>query len=249
MHWQNDEVRTRPHWAGELLVLAFLLVIYDQIAGQAASRTAAAIAHGRDMLALSPAGFELAADHWLAGVSWLRNPTAYYYDLAHINITVIAFLACFLWRGEVYRRARTALVVVNLIGLVVFLLYPVAPPRLLPGAGFLDIVAESGTFQSGDGAVQHSNAYGSMPSLHAAWAIWVALAVMTMTRKVWLRALAWLHVLLTFVVVVITGNHYVIDIVAGGVTVAVAWAVAPSLALPSRSQVPHSVSEGAVEPG
>ena len=241
-------MRTRPHWAGELLVLAFLLVIYDQIASQAASRTAAALAHGRDMLALSPHGLELSADHWLAGVSWLRNPSAYYYDLAHINITVIVFAVCFLWRGSVYRRARTALVIVNLIGLAVFLLYPVAPPRLLPGAGFVDIVAQSGTFQSGDGAVQHSNAYGSMPSLHAAWAVWVALTVMTMTSSWWLRGLAWLHVLLTFVVVIITGNHYAIDVVAGSLTVAVAWAIAPYCVV-KRSQVPHSVLEGAAEPG
>ncbi|MCU1593802.1 MAG: hypothetical protein JWO12_1194 [Frankiales bacterium] len=223
-------------------MLAFLLVIYDQIASQASSRISAAVAHGRDMLALSPGDLELTADHWLARTGWLRNPASYYYDLAHINITVLVFVACFLWRGAVYRRARTALVVINLIGLAVFLAYPVAPPRLVPGAGFIDIVAQSGTYQSGDGAIQHSNAYGSMPSLHAAWAIWVALTVMTMTGSWWLRGLAWLHVLLTFVVVIITGNHYLVDIVAGAATTAAAWAVAGSQRL-------HRNSAGAVEPG
>jgi diacylglycerol O-acyltransferase len=107
----------------------------------------------------------------------------------------------------------------------------VAPPRLLPGGGFVDVVALSGTFQSGDGAAQHANAFGSMPSLHAGWAIWVALTVMTMTTRWWVRGLAWLHVGLTFVVVIITGNHYLIDIVAGAATVAVAWSVAPLLSV------------------
>jgi hypothetical protein len=245
-------VKTRPHWAGELVVVAFLLVIYDQIAGLASTRAGAAIAHGRDVLALSPAGFERGADHWLAGVGWLRDPASLYYDLAHINVTFIALVACYLWRGSVYRRARTALVTVNLIGLVVFLLYPVAPPRLLPGGGFIDVVGESGTFGSTEGGIEHSNAFGSMPSLHAAWAVWVALAVMTMTPRLWVRVLAWLHVVLTLVVVIITGNHYLVDLLAGGVTVAVAWALAPRLA-PSRSavlsQVPHRVPAGAVEPG
>jgi hypothetical protein len=222
--------------------VAFLLVIYDVIAGQAHLRADAAIAHGRDMLALSPDGLELAADHWLASIEWLRSPASLYYDLAHIDVTFAALLACWFWRGSVYRRARTALVSINLIGLVVFFLYPVAPPRLLPGAGFIDIVGLSGTWQSSPESVQHSNAFGSMPSLHCAWAVWVALAVMTMTARWWLRGLAWLHVALTFVVVVITGNHYVIDIVAGIAAALVAWAVAPALALRSteHSQVAHS---------
>ena len=228
-------------------MLAFLLVIYDQIAAQASTRATQAISNGRDLLALSPDGLERSANHWLAGIGWLRDPSALYYDLAHINVTTVALIACFVWRGDVYRRARTALVVINLLGLAVFLLYPVAPPRLLPGADFIDIVGLSGTWQSGDAAVQHSNAYGSLPSLHAAWAIWVGLTVLSMTTKPWLRGLAWLHVALTFVVVVITGNHYVIDIAAGALTVGVAWAVAPRLSL--VSQVPHSIPVGAAEPG
>jgi hypothetical protein len=224
-------VRKRPHWAFELLVVAFLLVIYDVIAGQAHLRADAAIAHGRDMLALSPEGFELSADRWLASVRWLRDPASLYYDLAHIDVTLAVLVAGFVWRGEVYRRARTALVSINLIGLVVFFLYPVAPPRLLPGAGFVDIVGLSGTWQSSPASVQHSNAFGSMPSLHSAWAVWVALTVMAMTSRRWLHGLAWLHVALTFVFVVLTGNHYVIDIVAGIATALVAWALAPSLNL------------------
>lgn len=228
-------MRTRPHWAGELLVAAFLLVIYDQVAGLAKVRAEAAFAHGRDLLALSPAGLEKSADHWLAGVHWLRDPAAYYYDLAHIDVTVAVFLLCFVWCAPVYRRARTALVLVNLIGLAVFLLYPVAPPRLLPGGGFVDIVAESGTWGSweaaGGGVAERANEFGSLPSLHAAWAIWVALTVMSMTTRRSLRALAWAHVAMTSVVVIVTGNHYVIDIAAGALVVAVAWALAPALAL------------------
>jgi hypothetical protein len=243
-------VTRRPHWAFELLVVAFLLVIYDVIAGQAHLRADAAIAHGRDMLALSPDGFELTANRWLAGIGWLRDPASLYYDLAHIDVTLVALVTCWFWRGDVYRRARTALVSINLIGLVVFFLYPVAPPRLLPGAGFIDVVGLSGTFQSSPESVQHANAFGSMPSLHSAWAVWVALAVMTMTSRWWLRGLAWLHVALTFVFVVLTGNHYVIDIVAGIATALVAWYVAPWVALRSTSgsQEAHREHPAVLEP-
>jgi hypothetical protein len=204
-------------------VVLGLLVVYDWVASQSRATPASAYAHGRAMLRLTPFHLELRADHWLAGVGWLQDPSSYYYDLAHINVTMVALLVCWWWRAEVYRQARNALVLVNVIGIVVFFLYPVAPPRLLPDAGFIDIVAGSGTWGAGNGAVQHPNEYGSMPSLHTAWAVWVALTVMAMTGRTRWRALGWAHVVLTVIVVTITGNHYLIDVVAGAVTAVVGW--------------------------
>ena len=216
-------MRRRPRLIGELLVVLGLLVVYDLVAAQSKASPAEAYAHGRTMLGLTPWPLELHADHWLARTEWLQDPASYYYDLAHINVTMVALLACWWWRPLVYRQARNALVLVNVVGLVVFFLYPVAPPRLLPGAGFVDVVAASGTWGAGNGAVQHPNEYGSMPSLHTAWAVWVALTVMLMTRSLAWRALGWLHVVLTVVFVIVTGNHYAIDVVAGVATIALTW--------------------------
>jgi hypothetical protein len=230
-HWQNGRVKRRPNLAVELLVVAALLVVFDFVAGLANLRAGAAYAHGRDMLRLTPFHLELRADHWFAHVGWLHAPAAYYYDLGHINVTMVALLVGWWWRPAVYRRARNALVIVNLIGLAVFYLYPVAPPRLLPGGGFVDIVGLSGTWGASDTSPTHANAFGSMPSLHAAWALWVALAVMTMTTRWRWRALGWAHVAITCVVVIITGNHYVVDLLAGFLTVAVAWAISGRLAV------------------
>jgi membrane-associated phospholipid phosphatase len=110
----------------------------------------------------------------------------------------------------------------------------VAPPRLLPGAGFADVVADSGTWGAWQGGVaERANEFASMPSVHLAWAVWVALTVASMTSRRWVRAAAWVHVALTSVVVVVTGNHYVLDLVAGTVVAAAAWWCAPRL-LPGR---------------
>ncbi len=236
-------MRRRPHWAGELLVIALLLVVYDQVAALAKVHAETAVEHGKAMLALSPFGLEKAADLWLAGVRWLHAPAAYYYDLAHIDVTLVVFVACFALTPDVYRRARTALLAVNAIGLLVFFAFPVAPPRLLPGAGFVDIVAGSGTWgawEAGGGIADRANELASMPSLHAAWAVWVALTITAMTGLWWVRALGWTHVALTVTVVVVTGNHYLVDVVAGAATVGVAWAVAPLLAV---RRVPGLVRE------
>ncbi len=233
----ND--KRRPGWPGELLVVFGLLVVYDQVAGLAKLRVGTSVAHGRALLALERSDLEHDLDSWLDRTSWLHAPAAYYYDVAHICVTVGVLLAAYLWRAEVYRRARTALVAINVIGFAGFLAYPVAPPRLLPGAGFVDIVARSGTWGAWDtgGAVaQRANEFGSMPSLHAAWAVWVALTVLSMTRRAPLRALAWGHVAMTTVVVLATGNHYWLDVVAGAATGGVCWWVA---GLRRRAEVPQ----------
>ena len=221
--------RLRPRWPGELAVVVGLLVVYDQVAGLARVRMAAAVTHGQDLLRLEHLGLERRLDHWLDRTAWLHAPAAYYYDIAHITVTTAVLVGAYALRPQRYRRARTALVGINLIGLAVFLAYPLAPPRLLPGAGFVDIVARShtwGAWESAGGVAQRANEYGSMPSLHVAWALWVALTVVSMTPRLRWRLLAWAHVALTSVVVLATGNHYLLDVLAGAVVLAVAWTAA-----------------------
>lgn len=215
----------RPHWAGELLVVGCLLFVYDLVAGQARVRAGAADAHGRALLGLEHLGLEKATDLWLAGTSWLQAPASYYYDLAHIWVTMVVLVAAWVLRPAIYRSARRALVGINLVGLAVFFVYPVTPPRLLPGSGFVDIVANShtwGAWEAGGKVAERANELASMPSLHAAWAVWVALTLGAITVSRW-RLLGWLHVALTTVVVVVTGNHYLLDVVAGAAVTVLCW--------------------------
>jgi len=219
---------------GELLVVGCLLFVYDLVAAQARVRAGSADAHGRWLLQAEHLGLEKAADLWLAGIGWLQAPASYYYDLAHIWVTMAVLLAAWVLRPAVYRPARRALVGINLVGLAVFFAYPVTPPRLLPGAGFVDIVAGShtwGAWESGGTVAERANELASMPSLHVAWAVWVALTLGAMTTSRW-RALGWLHVGLTSVIVVITGNHYLLDVVAGAAVPALCWRAARGVVRP-----------------
>ena len=224
-----------------------LLFVYDLVSAQARVRSGAADAHGRWLLRvehLSHLSPERTADHWLAGVRWLQAPAAYYYDVAHICVTMAVLVAAFAVRPSAYRRARRALVGINLMGLATFFAYPVTPPRLLPGSGIVDIVALSHTWFSWESSAKvaaRANELASMPSLHAGWAVWVALTVTSMTVHRGWRVAAWTHVALTSVVVVVTGNHYLLDIAAGAVVALGSWqavrgAVRPPVAveLPER---------------
>ena len=224
--------RLRPAWQGELAVIAFLMVVYDRVADLGALRVGTAVAHARTLLndeRRLHLAFELPLDRFVARHAELGSVLALYYDLAHGLVTIGVLVAVFLAAPHGYRRARRALVLVNLGALAVFLALPLAPPRLVPGAGFVDVVARSGTWsawQSAPTVARHANDYASMPSLHVAWAVWVLLTVVAATPHIALQRLAWAHLALTVAVVLMTGNHYTADVVAGAGLTGGCWALA-----------------------
>ena len=114
------------------------------------------------------------------------------------------------------------LVLVNLIGFIVFWRYPVAPPRML--AGFTDVISSNavGPDFHGGALAGHANELAAMPSLHMAWAAWCGLALWRLSTRRWVRVLALSYPCATAFAVVATGNHFVLDLLAGLATLAVA---------------------------
>jgi hypothetical protein len=151
---------------------------------------------------------------------------------------------------------RTTIALVNVIGFLVFWLYPVAPPRLLPDQHIYDIVALThaiGGWHTGT-LSKAANQFAAMPSLHLGWATWSALGVWMIVRDRRWAPLVWLYPILTAVVVLATGNHYLTDCVAGVATTAVSAAIAYSWwrvwsrirGYPSGARAPASAATGVV---
>jgi hypothetical protein len=217
-----EEVK-RPRWWGELLVIAWLAWVYDAINNLAPVREQAALAHGRAILSferslqLSP---ELTLNRWLGVHHTLGAITSYYYDNAHFIVT-FGLLGWLWWkRADIYRPLRSVLVLINAIGLIVFWRYPVAPPRLLAGKGFTDVVASShtiGSWHTGSLAAD-ANQFGAMPSLHIAWAVWCTLVLWRLSSRTWVRVLAVIYPCVTSLAVLSTGNHYLLDLIGGLLT-------------------------------
>ena len=210
-----DQVR-RPPVLGELLVVLGLVVVYDRVRDVATTRADLAVRNAARILSWeSRAGVDLEhrLNAALAGHLTLQSAAAWYYQLAHLSVTLTVLLWCYWRRPALYRASRNALVLINVAALAVFWLCPVAPPRLLPGAGFVDSAVVSGVAERA--TTVSPDLYAAMPSLHLAWATWVALLVVRATGNRVARALAYLHVALTSVVVLATANHYVLDLAAG----------------------------------
>jgi hypothetical protein len=210
---------------GELVIVVALLVVYDRVRSLAAVRSVAAEVHGWAILHLESKlhlRIEPSVNSWLTEHGFLRELSVDYYQYMHVSVALGVLVACYLLRPAAYRSARNALVLTNLVGLVVFAFYPAAPPRLLPGAGFVDSVAQAG-FGTSHG-ISHADLYGALPSLHLAWATWVAITGFTLTRRRAGRMLFVAYPMCTAFVVVATANHYVLDVLSGVVLgIAAAW--------------------------
>ena len=206
-------------WWVELLVAVGFYLGYEATRGVAAGRAVIAMANGRALdhlerlthLAVEPGLAQaLNARHLLAVAA------GYYYGTAHFLVTVAVLVWLYVRHRSAYPRLRTTLLVTNLVALAVFWAVPVAPPRMvLPHA--VDTMTSLNVLGA---AHPHSlfdlaNPYAAMPSLHAAWAVWCALAVAAATGRRLVRLLAWLYPLATALVVMATANHYLLDVLAG----------------------------------
>lgn len=149
---------------------------------------------------------------------WL---TGYFYRLSVLAVPVVLIWLYLARRGR-YARLRNVLIVMMLLDVLLVWLYPQAPPRFaLPG-----IVDYMATYDILGGAASRVprpgvNLLAAMPSMHVAWTTWCAYAVWSALRHR-ARWLAWLYPALTSFVVLVTGHHYVLDVVAGVALVAVA---------------------------
>jgi hypothetical protein len=194
-------------------------VLYRLIRAEAAGREDVA-RHNADLLvAFTPGAVRDVETYLNAATSareWLADGTALYYTVLHLPMTAGTLLWLWIAKPWAYGRARTALVVVSLIGLAGFWLTPMLPPRLYnPELGDTALeFARSRNVGDGDQPSGFVNDYAAFPSLHFAWACWVAWSVRP-HLPTGVGAAVWLYPGVTAVVLVATANHYVGDLVAG----------------------------------
>jgi membrane-associated phospholipid phosphatase len=217
----------RPFILGELLVVFALLRVYDYVKSLESVRMSASLHNGREVLAIEQSmhvAVESSANHWLANHHTIATLLVWWYQYSHITGTMAVLACCYLWFPQLYRSARNSLALTNCVGMLIFVLLPVMPPRLLPHAGFIDSVAVAGFGIEHGGPVEPAQ-FAAMPSLHLAWAMWVAVVLFAMLKGRARRGLVFLYPGLTTVAVIATGNHYLLDVVAGVTLSAAAFAV------------------------
>ncbi len=150
-----------------------------------------------------------------------------YYRQFKPALYLAAALALLLNRPGFTRILRLFLIT-TLIALPMYAIYPLAPPRFMQpyGYAFVDTLATLSDTPNATSGASAANQYAAMPSMHIGW---TTIAVLWLTVALpWRRiglAIGMIHLTLMCITVMATGNHYLLDIVAGFATVATAWLV------------------------
>lgn len=170
------------------------------------------------------------------------------YVWCHWPVLVGVLIWLFLNRGEQYLKYRNALLISGALALLVFAFFPVAPPRFLPEFGFVDTIEQRSYSQHVLLPSGLANKYAAVPSLHVGWNFLACLAVALHARNVTIRALAVVLPSMMFASVVLTGNHYIIDGIAGILLALVGLAIAPYFQGSTGSDVPIDRPPNIAEP-
>jgi hypothetical protein len=153
---------------------------------------------------------------------WLRETTKWAYLIGNWAV-VAAGLLLLWWRDRLgYRHVRDGLVLAAVVGLACYWLLPVAPPRLLDG--YTDNVfgvADPSAARPPGG----SNVYAAFPSYHVGWPAMVGLVLAGSARSRTAAALWFVPAATIAVIVLLTANHYVADVIGGvAISLCCLWA-------------------------
>ena len=233
--------------AVEIAALFALYGFYELVRGFGEASAAVALRHADEIVSLERAvgvygerGVQSLAEN----VPGLPGLLGLAYIALHFVGTTVALIWVYSRHRDRFPLVRNTLIVSTAVSLVVYVLYPVAPPRLA-GLGFADTVTDhAGLNLSSDLLGSLYNQYAAVPSLHFGYSLLVGALLASLAARPWLRLTGYLYPLAMLLIIVATGNHFVFDAVAGGVAVAIGWTLARALesAAPARRQTPARVS-------
>ena len=219
-------------WKAHLLELALILGFYFVYIG-----SRGLLFSDLNSKALENAGRIISVEKWL-GIFW--EPGWQSWVLEHIDglalffnwvyivtywpIIVIVGLALYFTNRPKYYYYRTVVAINLVIALLIFMAFPVTSPFNLHHY-FVNTIQELGpAFYGGQDMAAYYNTNAAMPSLHFSWTVILGV-LFAQSLKGWFKPLGLLYPVTTFLAITITGNHFILDAVVGGLLATVSFAV------------------------
>lgn len=216
-------------WRVEILLFAGMLAIYQLSRTLVVGDASEAIKNAFSVINLEKATgffFEPRVQSALIDNLHITKGMNLFYIWAHLPITAAFFIWLYRRRRPAYTFVRNAFFLANLFALAVFVVFPVAPPRMMHNEGFVDTLSLfSGINLHGGHLSGLFNPFAAVPSMHMGYALMVGVIVAYLTKHWYVRAIALLYPMLVFITILATANHYVFDALAGGAVTCAAFAV------------------------
>jgi hypothetical protein len=221
-------------WIVEISVIVALAIAYNVVRALPRPHEVAAFTHAQEILSLEGPLFgwiEVPLNQWMAGVPVVAVAACYFYAALHYAATPLVLFRSRRQGGWQYWRGYWSLVIASGIALVVYAYYPVAPPRLVADIDIVDVMRSFSQYgwwgaaaSAPRGIGDATNQFAALPSMHFGWSLWCAIQMWGFGKWFW-RVLALLYPTLLTIVVIGTGNHFLIDVAAGGACVLVALGI------------------------
>ncbi len=225
---ESDREFKPRHFALQVAIIGGALALYLTTRRLTMGNALDAANNARDILHLE-AFLGLDIEHELQRVI-LDFPSVvtlmnWIYVWGHWPVLAAAAIWLFISHRREFNLFRNALIISGLLGLIVFAIFPVMPPRLL-GTGMVDTVARWSSSYHVLQPPSLVNQYAAVPSFHVGWNVLAVFAVFRAIPKSDYRYVTVLGPIAMVSSVVLTGNHYLFDAVAGVALVVLAWKVA-----------------------
>jgi membrane-associated phospholipid phosphatase len=113
-----------------------------------------------------------------------------------------------------YKKFRWSMILIHAMFGITIVILPVAPPRMMTDEGYVDtIIMYTKTELTKTEERLGVNPYAAMPSLHFTYALFVGIGYFIFASRRWLRISGFIYTILVGLIIVITGNHYIMDAV------------------------------------
>ena len=211
--------------AAELLLVALAFLLYFIVRANVIDRQDVAFDNARQIVDAEQALGIFVEASWQRAILDSEILVRFFnFVYFWLDFPLIAALGLWMYvrRRKQYTFTRDAILFSGALALVAYNLFPVAPPRLLPGTGMIDTlqVFNNASYQA-QSTEFFVNPYAAMPSLHVGWAVLVAVGmVLAFPDNRLVIALSAVHVVAQSASTIVTGNHYFLDGAGGLVTAA-----------------------------
>jgi membrane-associated phospholipid phosphatase len=225
----------------QAMIMMACYAAYDISRALAQGREAAALANGVFFMNLEKA-LGIWWEPWVQGrvsaLDPLMTALVWIYQYAHLPIIIGVMVWVFTRRRGSWVLYRNWFLAMNFIAVIVFALLPTAPPRMIFTSGVADInflhgvrtqILENGLL---------ANPFAAMPSLHFGYALFIGVVLYMLADGRWTRYFGFVYALIVLVAIVATGNHFIIDAVAGALVALAAWAFAVNVQPGTVPQAP-----------
>lgn len=221
--------RTRAPWiVAQAALFVGLVVVYFGVRGLTVGSTADAVANAHDIVDLERTfGINVESSIQRAFIDSEAVETAanWVYIWGHWPVIIVTLIWLAARHRDAFRRLRDAMVLSGAVGMVVYATYPVSPPRLA-NLGLVDTISKESESYRVLQPPAFVNQYAAMPSLHSGWDLLVGIAIVSAASGVALKVVGVVMPVLMAAAVVLTANHYILDVVAGVALVLVAHVAA-----------------------